>query len=417
MLAGAVVVVGLLAWWIWHLLAKKPAAKGPPPVPVAAAAATTHDVPIVEPALGTVLSLDMVNVMPEVNGRITGIYFKQGDVVKAGQRLFEIDSRPYQAALEQAQGQLARDRASLAEASMDLARYRKLASQNSIELQTYEDQEYVVGQDRGTVTLDEGNVAAATVNLSFCQVTAPIAGRTGMLQVDLGNYVQAASAATQSVASSTLSSGSTAGTGSGGAAGGGSSTAALVTITQLQPIYVSFSVPENQLDTIRANQARGALPVAAYAATGQLLATGTLSLINNQVATATGTITLEATFANGDERLWPNEFVSVQLTEYVLRNSITIPSTALLTGPTGQYVYAIGADYKVKRVDVTVVATQQGTAVVGKGLTAGEEVVTDGQYRLDDGVLVSVQRPATAAPAQASTAARAPSASMTPAAK
>ena len=200
--------------------------------------------------------------MPEVNGRITRIYFKQGDVVKAGQRLLEIDPRPYEAALEQAQGQLARDRASLAEATMDLARYRKLASQNSIELQTYQDQQYVVGQDRGTVTLDEGNVAAATVNLSFCEVTAPIAGRTGMLQVDLGNYVQAASAATQSVASSTLSS---------------SSTAALVTITRQQPIYVSFSVPENQLDTIRENQAQGALPVAAYAATGQLLATGSLT--------------------------------------------------------------------------------------------------------------------------------------------
>ena len=135
------------------------------------------------------------------------------------------------------------------------------------------------------------------------------------------------------------------------------------------------------------------------------------------MATATGTITLEATFANGDERLWPNEFVSVRLTEYVLRNSITIPSTALLTGPTGQYVYTIGADHKVKRADVTVVATQQGTAIVGKGLTAGEEVVTDGQYRLDDGVVVSIQRPATAAPAQASTAASAPSASMTPAAR
>jgi multidrug efflux system membrane fusion protein len=376
-------------------LARKPSAKVPPPVPVAAVAATARDVPMLEPALGTVLSLDMVNVMPQVNGRITKIYFKQGEVVKAGQKLFEIDPRPYRAALEQAQGQLARDQALLAEATMDLARYRTLASQNSIQLQTYQDQRYVVGQDRGTVRLDEGNVAAAAVNLSFCDITAPIAGRTGMLQVDLGNYVQAASAAQQSVASSSLSasgaSGTAAGAGSGGG-GGASSTAALLTISRLQPIYVSFSVPENQLDTIRANQSQGALPVAAYAAGGKLLATGTLSLINNQVDAATGTITLEATFANGDERLWPNEFVAVQLTESVRRNAIVIPATAVLTGPSGQYVYAIGADHKVKRLDVTVVATQQGAAVVGKGLTAGEEVVTDGQYRLDDGVLVGVQK-------------------------
>jgi len=214
-----------------------------------------------------------------------------------------------------------------------------------------------------------------------------------MVQVELGNYVQAASAATQSVAGSTLASSSTAGTsggaGGGGGGSGGSSTAALVTITRLQPIYVSFSVPENLLEVIRQNQAQGALPVAAYDAAGELLATGKLTLINNQVDAATGTVTLEATFANGDERLWPNQFVSVELTEYVRKSSVTIPATALLTGPSGQYVYTVGADHKVKRADVTVVATQQGTAVIGKGLTAGEEVVTEGQYRLDDGVPVS----------------------------
>jgi membrane fusion protein, multidrug efflux system len=153
-LAVAVVAAGCLAWWlVAHFTAKKPAA-APPPVPVIAATATTRDVPALVPALGTVLSMDVVEVMPEVTGRITKIYFKQGQDVKAGQKLFQIDPRPYQAALEQAQGQLARDKALLAEAIMDLARYRKLASQNSIELQTAQDQEYVVGQDRGTVAID-----------------------------------------------------------------------------------------------------------------------------------------------------------------------------------------------------------------------------------------------------------------------
>ena len=408
---AAVVAVVLIVLLVRHFLARKPVAAAPPPIPVDAAVATARDVPALLPAVGTVLSMDVVSVMPQVNGRITRIYFKQGDEVPAGQRLFEIDPRPYQAALEQAQGQLARDRASLAEAIMDLARYKKLASQNSIQRQTYEDQEYVVGQDRGTVRLDEGNVAAASVNLSFCEITAPVAGRTGALQVDLGNYVQAASAAQQAAAASTgASSGAAATSGGAGAAGGGgggSGTAALVTITRLRPIYVSFSVPENQLETIRENQAKGALAVAAYTAAGRLLATGKLTLINNQVDTATGTVMLEATFANGDERLWPNEFVAVELTEFVRQSAITIPATAVMTGPNGQYVYVIGAGNKVKQVTVRVLATQQGLAVIGKGLTAGEQVVTEGQYRLDDGVVVSTQAPNAAAPPRSAAAATA----------
>lgn len=404
----AAVAAVILTWWmVRHFLARKPVAAAPPPTPVDAAVATARDMPALVPAIGTVLSMDVVNVMPQVNGRITRIYFEQGNEVAAGQRLFEIDPRPYRAALEQAQGQLARDRASLAEAVMDLARYRKLVSQNSIQLQTYQDQVYVVGQDRGTVRLDEGNVAAATVNLSFCEITAPIAGRTGALQVDLGNYVQAASAAQQAAASTGASSGAAATAGGAGAAGGGGGAAALVTITRLQPIYVSFSVPENQLETIRENQAKGALAVAAYTAAGRLLATGKLTLINNQVDTATGTVMLEATFANGDERLWPNEFVAVELTEFVRKSALTVPATAVMTGPDGQYVYVIGAGNKVKQVTVRVLATQQDLAVIGKGLTAGEQVVTQGQYRLDDGVVVSTQAPDTAAPQRAATSATA----------
>jgi membrane fusion protein, multidrug efflux system len=407
--ALAAIVAALLLWWgVRHFTAGKPVAAAPPPVPVMAAVATARDVPALVPAIGTVLSMDVVNVMPQVNGRITKIYFKQGDDVKAGQRLFEIDPRPYRAALEQAQGQLARDQATLAEARADLARYQRLASQNSIAEQTAQDQLYVVHQDEGTVRLDEGNVAAATVNLSFCEITAPVAGRTGALQVDLGNYVQAASAAQQAAASSTGAPSGAAATGSGGsgAAGGGAGgAAALVTITRLQPIFVSFDVPENQLDTIRENQAQGELPVAAYTANGRLLGTGQLTLINNQVNTAAGTIMLEATFANDHERLWPNQFVSVKLTEFVRKGAITVPATAVMTGPDGQYVYVIGPGNKVKQVDVDVVATQQGLAVVKKGLTSGEEVVTEGQYRLDDGVVVSTQKPNTSVPGGAPAAA------------
>jgi membrane fusion protein, multidrug efflux system len=416
-LAGAVIVACLVGWWIYaHFIRRKPAPPPPPAVPVTAAAATTRDVPALVPALGTVLSMDVVEVMPEVTGRITRIYFKQGQDVKAGQKLFQIDPRPYEAALEQAQGQLARDQALLGEATMDLARYEKLASQNSIQRQTYEDQKYVVGQDQGTVRLDQGNVAAARVNLEYCEVTSPVTGRTGVIQVDLGNFVQPSSAATQAASTNSSSSngGSAAGSSSGSAGGGSGSSSggstALVAVTQMDPIFVSFNVPENQLATVIENQAKGPLAVAAYTAGGQLLATGTLTLVNNQVDTTTGTVLLEATFANRQQHLWPNEFVSVELTEFVRRNAVTVPAVALMTGPDGEYVYVVGADHKVKRVPVTVDSNQQGIAVISKGVTAGEQVVTNGQYRLDDATLVSIQQPQSAPPGQSSGAAAATSA-------
>jgi multidrug efflux system membrane fusion protein len=165
----------------------------------------------------------------------------------------------------------------------------------------------------------------------------------------------------------------------------------------MKPIYVSFSVPQTELETIRENQAKGALTVEAYSQAGQLLATGKLSLINNEVNTATGTIMLEATFPNRREMLWPDQMVSVQLIEFIRKDVITVPSQAVMTGPTGSYVYVIGPGNKVGRVDVTVTATQDNIAVIGKGLQAGARVVTTGQYRLDNGVTVTVETPKTAA--------------------
>jgi len=342
---------------------------------------------VLVPALGTVLSVDTVNVMPRVDGRITKVYFKQGDEVTAGQKLFEIDPRPYQAALTQAQGQLARDQAALAEAKTDLARYQNLLAQNSIAKQTEQDQAQVVAQDMGTAELDQGNVAAAALNLSYCQIEAPVAGRTGALQIDLGNYVQAASSS-QSTGVQPASGSATSGSGATSAGGGG--VTPLVTITQMHPIFVSFSVPESDLGTIRENAAKGPLTVEAYSQAGKLIATGKLTLINNQVNSATGTVMLEATFANRREQLWPNQFVVVRLIEFMRQNALTVPSTAVMTGPSGPYVYVVGAGNKVSRVDVVVTATQDNVAVIGKGLQSGQKVVTAGQYRLDDGTVVSV---------------------------
>ncbi len=390
----AALAAGLVCWKLVGLAAARaPAAPTPTVVPVTAAAAKQENVPAIVPALGTVLSQDIVNVMPRVNGQITQIYFKQGDQVTANQPLFLIDPRPYQAALEQAQGQLAHDQAVLAEARMDLARYRRLEAQNSIATQTEQDQAFVVGQDAGTVKLDEANLATAALNLSYCHIGAPIAGLTGALQVDLGNYVTASSSALSTSSTQSVGSAQAAATGATSSAG----VTPLVTITQMHPIFVSFSVPEGELDTILENQAKGALTVEAYSQAGKLLASGKLTLINNQVATTTGTILLEGTFANRRERLWPGEFVAVRLVEFVRRNAITVPAEAVMTGPTGPYVYVVGAANKVSRVNVQVTATQANIAVIGKGLQAGEEVVTNGQYRLDDGVAVKVQTPKAAA--------------------
>ena len=381
---------GLACWKLADLAsARAPAAAAPAAIPVTAAEVKTQDVPAVVPALGTVLSEDTVNVTPRVNGRIMAVYFKQGDEVISGQPLFLIDPRPFQAALDQAQGQLAHDQALLAEAKMDLARFQRLASENSIATQTEQDQVYVVGQDQGTVQFDQANIATAALNLAYCHIDAPIAGLTGALLVDLGNYVQAASAA--QAASNTQAASSTQSPATGATTAAGATP--LVTITQMHPIYVSFSVPETDLDTIRENQAKGALTVEAYSQGGKPLAEGKLTLIDNEVATTTGTILLEGTFANRHERLWPGEFVAVHLVEFIRRNAITVPAEAIMTGPNGPYVYVVGAANKVSRVNVQVAATQQNIAVIGKGLQAGDQVVTNGQYRLDNGVEVSVQTP------------------------
>ncbi|MGA8382598.1 MAG: efflux RND transporter periplasmic adaptor subunit, partial [Stellaceae bacterium] len=212
-------------------------------------------------------------------------------------------------------------------------------------------------------------------------------------QVDLGNYVTASSSALSTSSTQSVGSAQAAATGTTSSAG----VTPLVTITQMHPIFVSFSVPEGELDTILENQAKGALTVEAYSQAGKLLTTGRLTLINNQVATTTGTILLEGTFANRRERLWPGEFVAVRLVEFIRRDAITVPAEAVMTGPTGPYVYVVGSGNKVSRVNVQVTATQANIAVIGKGLQAGEEVVTNGQYRLDDGVAVKVQTPKAAA--------------------
>ncbi len=355
--------VGLGVWLAADLAAARrhAAPAAPPPVPVTADAAKSQDVPALIEALGTVQSIDSVGVQSRVNGPITQLFFSQGDEVQQGQPLFQIDPRPYQAALDQAAGQLQRDQATLAQARTDLARYQRLAAQRSIAQQQAEDQAFLVQQDEGTVKLDLATRDSAALNLSFCRIVAPVAGRTGSLLVDLGNIVSTTAATN------------------------------LVAIAQVKPIYVAFTVPQERLGEIRRHQAEAPLAVEAYGSNGALLSRGRLSLINNQVDTTTGTVLLEATFANDDEQLWPGTFVSVRLILYLRHQAVTVPASTVMAGPNGTYVYVIQPDDTVSRVEVQVASRQDGLAVIEHGLSAGQRVVTDGQYRLADKAKVQIR--------------------------
>jgi membrane fusion protein, multidrug efflux system len=350
-------------------------------VPVTATTATRLDVPNLISTIGTVQSIDSVAIQPRVTGAIQKIEFTPGQDVKQGQELFLIDPRPFQAALDQAKSQLAHDEGVLAEAQTDLTRFQILAKENSIAQQQAQDQVYVVQQDKGTVDVDQANVETAQLNLDYSHVTAPISGRAGTLLVDLGNLVGLAGAQTATSATTTSSA-----TGGQGAIG-----TTMVTIAQIQPIYVSFNVPQIRLSEIQRAQTAAPLEVVAFSQDGKLLDEGKLTVIDNQVNTSAGTVTMQATFANAEEVLWPGEFVRVHLIVSMRKNVVTVPTQAVMAGPNGSYVYVIAPDEKAKRVGVQVTARQNGVAVIGNGLSGGEKIVTDGQYRLDDGTKVAIR--------------------------
>jgi membrane fusion protein, multidrug efflux system len=340
-----------------------PAAGDEAPIPVEAGEVSNKDVPILINALGTVTPIETVAVQSRVNGQIMNAFFQQGQVVKEGDPLFLIDPRPYQAALDQAQAQLEHDQAVSAEASTDLARYQKLETENSIAQQKTEDQAFVVQQDQGTVKLDQANVETAKLNLEYAHINSPVTGIAGAMAVDPGNYV---------------------------AAGAGTT---LVTITQISPIYVGFPIPQSDLTEVRAAQAKGALDVHALSQEGKELGDGKLTFINNQIAAATGTVTLYATFPNDNQALWPGEFVTVNLVVGVRQNALTAPIASVVSGPDGDYVYTISANNVATRVPVLVEARQHGLAVFAKGVSAGERVVVNGQYNLANGVKVAIEPP------------------------
>ena len=366
------ILVALLGggWYLWTHLEPRPAPKAvstrrnaqSAPQPVGFATIDSGDIRITLNELGTVTSLDTVTVLTQINGQLQQIGFTEGQVVKRGDFLAQIDPRPYQAALEQAQGTLARDQGLLAQAQADLKRFQTLGRQDSIAQQQLDDQRYLVQQDTGIVQTDQGSVDAAKVNLAYCHIVSPIDGQVGLRQVDLGNYVQT------------------------------SSTTGLVVVTQMQPISVLFSVPEDNLpDIIQRVRGGATLGVEAYdRANTRLLATGQLGTIDNVIDTTTGTLKLRALFANPDELLIPNQFVNARLLVNTMRNTPRVPVPAVQRGEPGTFVYMINADNTVSVRPIKVGPTDGGFEAVLSGLKPGDRVVTDGTDRLRDGAAVSL---------------------------
>lgn len=348
-----------------------------PPQPVGVATAATGDMPVVLNALGTVTPLASVTVRTQISGQLMQVAFHEGQMVTKGQFLAEVDPRPYQVALEQAQGQLAHDTALLHQAQSDLARYQRLKAQNSIAEQQVADQAFLVQQYEGTVKTDQAAIDNAKLNLAYCHITAPIAGRAGLRQVDPGNYVQ------------------------------NSDTNGIVVITQLDPISVIFTLPQNNIAAVT-KAMHGATPLAVtlYDSTNtKKLATGKLTAMDNQINVSTGTVQLRADFPNPGNALFPNEFVNVRLLVETLHGAVLVPTAAIQRGAPGTFVYVVNPDDTVAVRKVTLGPGNANEVSIAAGLSAGEKVVTDGADQLHPGAKVRVIVPNAAKAAGARAAA------------
>jgi len=321
-------------------------------------------------ALGTVTSLATVTIRTQISGYLIKVDFKEGDEVKKGDLLAQIDSRPYEATLAQAKGQLARDEAMLKGAQVDLTRYQGLAAQNAVPHQTLDTQIALVAQDQGTVEADKAAVKSAEVNLQYCRILSPLDGRVGLRQVDQGNYVTP------------------------GDANG------LVVITQLQPISVLFTVPEDNLQAISKRLQSGAvLPATAYDRSGATkLAEGTLQTFDSQIDQTTGTIKLRAQFSNDNRGLYPNQFVNIRLLLDTHKDVTTMSTAGIQRGVPGTFVYLINADNTVSVRPVQLGVTDGERVEVISGLAPGERIVIDGADKLRDGAKINVRSEADATP-------------------
>ncbi|AYN11358.1 MdtA/MuxA family multidrug efflux RND transporter periplasmic adaptor subunit [Pseudomonas putida] len=375
-------LVAALAWWLWP--AATPAHKeaggvrggkgmgmigGRPgfggssdPVPVRVVPVRTGDFPLYYKALGTVTATNTVNVRSRVAGELVNIHFKEGQRVKAGDLLAEIDPRPYRIALQQAEGTLAQNQAQLKNAQVDLARYKGLYAEDSIAKQTLDTAEAQVAQFQGLVKTNQAQVNDARLNLDFTQIRAPISGRVGLRQLDLGNLVAA------------------------------NDTTALVVITQTEPINVAFTLPETELSTVLERYRSGAtLPVEAWdRSDSKLQSTGVLGSIDNQIDTTTGTLKFKGRFENKDLALFPNQFVNVRLLADTLKQVVMAPAAAIQFGNDGTFAYVVNEKSTVNVRKLKVGASDGENSVILDGLKAGDRLVLEGTDRLREGTQVEV---------------------------
>lgn len=335
---------------------QKAQAAAPRAVSVAVAPVQQEDVPVYVNGLGTVTAFNTANIKSRVDGQIMRVNFREGQDVREGDLLIEIDSRPYEVMVEQMQAQLFKDQASLRDAKLNLDRYTTLIPSGSIAQQTVDTQKATVDQLEGQVRTDQAQIDSAKLNIVYCHITAAFNGRVGLRQVDPGNIVHAAD------------------------------TNPMLILTQLQPIAVIFPLPENNLQAIAQNMKQSTLQVEAYDWDNKIkLATGKLLTIDNQIDPTTATAKLKAVFDNQDNKLWPNQFVNAHLLLETRKNSTVVPTAAILRGPQGTFVYAVNPDKTVQDKAVTVSLTQGDITVVTSGINPGDTVVTDGQDKLQRG--------------------------------
>jgi membrane fusion protein, multidrug efflux system len=335
---------------------KNAQADGPHPVSVAIAKVQKQDVPVYLVGLGSVSAFYTANIKSRVDGQIMRVNFEEGQVVKEGDLLIVIDSRPYEVQLEQMQAQLFKDKASLRDAKLNLDRYTTLIPSGSIAQQQVDTQQSLVDQLDGQVRTDQAQIDNAKLQIVYCNITAPFTGRVGLRQVDPGNIVHAAD------------------------------TNPMLILTQLQPIAVVFTLPEDQLPAVAQHMKNASLQVDAYSRDNQMkLGTGKLLTIDNQIDQTTGTAKLKAVFDNKDNQLWPNQFVNADLLLETRKNSTVVPTAAVLRGPQGAFVYIEKSDKTVEARTVDVSLTQGTTTVIASGVNPGEIVVTDGQDKLETG--------------------------------
>ena len=335
---------------------QKAQAAGSHAVSVAIAPVRKQDVPVYLTGLGAVTAFNTANIKSRVDGQIMKVNVREGQNVKEGELLIEIDPRPYQAQLDQMQAQLFRDQAQLRDAKLNLDRYTTLIPSGSIAQQQVDTQRALADQLEGTVRTDQAQIETAKLNIVYCHITAPFNGRVGLRQVDPGNIIHA------------------------------TDTTPMLILTQLQPIAVIFTLPEDVLPNVSKHMQQSTLEVDAFSRDDQTkLATGKLQTIDNEIDPTTGTAKLKAVFSNTDNQLWPNQFVNANLLLELRKNSTVVPTAAILRGPQGAFVYAVNADKTVQDKAVTIALTQGDTTVITGGVNPGDTVVTDGQDKLQRG--------------------------------